>query len=42
MQSENEAEICYENFKFQNCFRIIEQIGKGSFGEVFKVVHKLD
>ena len=42
MKFENDEEFCYENQKFQNCFKIIDLIGKGSFGEVYKVLHRLD
>lgn len=34
--------IHYENDKFMNCFSNIQLIGNGSFGKVFKALHKLE
>lgn len=34
--------IFYENKKFQNCFTEKQEIGEGSFGLVYKAIHKLE
>ena len=36
------GKLFYENQKFENCFSKKEKIGRGSFGSVFKVMHKLE
>ena len=41
-QKKKNSLIFYENKKFENCFTEKQEIGEGSFGVVYKAIHKLE
>lgn len=42
VKADTNFNIFYENQKFENCFTNQILIGQGSFGKVYRVLHKLE